>query len=381
MNPRNDSPPRRAALVAAALSGTALAALAASAVAGAAPAEAARATCHGYPVTTTRSSGEITGTARRDVIRLTGPGRVRTGAGNDIICGSRFDDVIDAGTGRDVVLGGGGHDRIRGGAGHDYLFGEGGEDRLVGGPGGDTLHGGRGTDQVVRGDDSGAMENGLAAAPRDTVLTGTRAVSIMAEGRALTNLWATGTTFAFDWLPTRDVADRMGGYGVAWQVIDSPTFVNVLTVDDRTAAFWAGPGNGPMPGTVLTMYEQQPAAWGERVSLDLGDQLRAAPGATPGAVEVMNEVGGQHMLGLALGGAANGVSAVNPAFATSVPGWEIQAFRQPTTLRVRATTQPTQPGEWLFPPISGIPTTSVTFGDGTSIVPLRVLSDGTFVKG
>lgn len=343
--------------------------------------QAARTTCHGYPVTITGSSGEITGTAKRDVIRLTGPGRVRTGAGNDIICGSRFDDVIDAGSGRDVVMGGGGHDRIRGGAGHDYLFGEGGKDRLVGGTGGDTLHGGHGADQVVRGEDSGAGENGLAASPQDTVLTGLRAVSIMAEGNTLINLWRSGATFAFDWLPTRDVADRMGGYGLAWQVVDRPTFVNVVSADDRAGVFWAGPGIGPMPGAALSVVEQMPAGWGERVSLLLGDELRVTPGSTPGAIEAMNEVGGQHMMGLALGGASNGVGAVNPVFATSLPGWTTQAFRQPTSLRVRTSTVDVQPGEWLFPPLPYQRPITVTFGDGTSIVPLRVMSDGSFLKG
>ena len=103
-------------------------------------ADAARPTCHGFPVTISKSSGLVIGTAKRDVIRLTGPGRVRSGKGADIICGSRFTDVIESGPGDDIVLAGRGHDVVKAGAGRDHVYGEGGNDRLHGGPDLDLLH-------------------------------------------------------------------------------------------------------------------------------------------------------------------------------------------------------------------------------------------------
>jgi RTX calcium-binding nonapeptide repeat (4 copies) len=370
---------RRATHRAALLSGTAAAMLAAAALAGAAPAEAARATCHGFPVTTPKSSGDITGTNRRDVIRLTGPGRVRTGAGPDIICGSRFADEIEAGAGRDVVLGGAGPDHIRGGAGRDYLFGEGGRDHLVGGPGGDTLHGGPGADRVVRGDGGRAGENGRMST-QDVVLSGSRGISIIAEGPALENLLMSNTSFAFDWIPTGGLAEQMMGLGLAWQVV-RPWMMNVVTVDDRAGAFWASPGSEPMPGLQVSVTEQVPVTWGARMALMPTGVLLGVPGGMSNAVEVMNQVGSQNVVGLSIGGSANGQSQVNPAFATMLPAWSIAPFRQPTSLRLRTANPGTQPGQWLTPPSPDQQQATVTFGGAQSIATFRVMPDGSFLRG
>lgn len=379
MDPLTAPRPQRAARLAAALTGTAAAGLAA-AVATAAPAEATRATCHGFPVTITKSSGDITGTNKRDVIRLTGPGRVRSGAGPDIICGSRFADEIHAGAGRDVVLGGGGHDHIRGGPGRDYLFGEGGNDHLVGGPGGDTLHGGPGANRVVRGHDGRARENGLADGPTDVVLGGSRGISIIAEGPALENLLMSNTSFAFDWIPAGGLAEQMMGLGLAWQVV-RPWMMNVVTVDDRAGAFWASPGSEPMPGLRVNVMEQAPATWGARMALVSAGVLLGVPGGMSNAVEVMNQVGSTNVVGLSIGGSANGYSAVNPAFAVPLPAWSIAPFRQPTSLRLRTANPGTEPGQWLLPPSPGQQQATVTFGGAQSIATFRVMPDGSFLRG
>jgi hypothetical protein len=66
-------------------------------------------------------------------------------AGNDLISGSPFGDVMDGFGSRDTLLGG---------AGDDTLFGGLGADRLVGGDGADLLDGGAGDDRLIGGDGS-----------------------------------------------------------------------------------------------------------------------------------------------------------------------------------------------------------------------------------
>lgn len=137
-------------------------------------ASAQKPTCHGLPVTITKSKGLIIGTPKRDVIRLTGRGTVLGRGGNDVICGSRFADRINGGTGNDVVLGGGGPDRIHGGLGGDQLFGENGGDWINGGPGRNTIVPGAGRNTVVP-----ARRGGPAARQAlNTVIPGTYAVSV-----------------------------------------------------------------------------------------------------------------------------------------------------------------------------------------------------------
>jgi len=283
----------------------ALPALALAATAQSAP----RATCHGFAVTTPKSSGTIVGTNRRDVIRLTGPG----------------------------------------------------------------------ANQVLMGDDARARENGLMAT-EDVVLSGSRGISIIAEGPALENLLMSNTSVAFDWIPSGGLAEQMMGLGLAWQVV-RPWMMNVVTVDDRAGAFWASPGSEPMPGSRVNVMEQAPVTWGARMALVPTGVLLGVPGGTSNAVEVMNQVGGQNVVGLSIGGSANGDSAVNPAFAVPLPAWSIAPFRQPTSLRLRTANPGTEPGQWLLPPSPGQQQATVTFGGGQSIATFRVMPDGSFLRG
>lgn len=72
--------------------------------------------------------------------------------GDDVIVGLLGDDRINGGGGKDVICGADGNDRLFGGKGKDTLHGDAGNDRLDGGPGFDKLLGGPGRDTCVRGE-------------------------------------------------------------------------------------------------------------------------------------------------------------------------------------------------------------------------------------
>lgn len=76
---------------------------------------------------------------------------VITGAGNDLVTGSMYDNMIRTGAGNDVIIGGAGNDSLYGGDGNDIMRGGQGTDLLEGGAGDDTAFGGNGKD-TLRGD-------------------------------------------------------------------------------------------------------------------------------------------------------------------------------------------------------------------------------------
>jgi len=137
-------------------------------------ADAAVQRCQGQKATIT-GKGKVFGTARRDVIVLTGAENVMAGSGNDLVCGSRGNDVINAGAGNDVVYGG---------AGNDVLIGGLGDDLLVGGAGIDTIDGKR---ESAPTQSATATPSATATAPADVVLTisgfAFTRVSVKAGGR------------------------------------------------------------------------------------------------------------------------------------------------------------------------------------------------------
>lgn len=71
---------------------------------------------------------------------LSGPVKVSSGKGNDLILGSQH---------RDIIRGGGGHDEIRGKEGNDKISGQRGNDIIDGGLGNDSLKGGKGNDIFI----------------------------------------------------------------------------------------------------------------------------------------------------------------------------------------------------------------------------------------
>ena len=127
-------------------------------------------------------------------IDLTGALTLTGTAENEIMLGTRFDDVIStkggidiiyAGQGNDIVRGGGGDDflqgdtpsdavslhgddKLYGGAGNDTAFGYGGSDLIIGGKGDDYLDGGFGRDKIK----GGSGDDTLIGGHGNDVLTG-----------------------------------------------------------------------------------------------------------------------------------------------------------------------------------------------------------------
>ncbi|MCA1705112.1 MAG: hypothetical protein LC808_18360, partial [Actinobacteria bacterium] len=85
---------------------------------------------------------------------------ITRGSGNNVIRGTRGNDVICAGSGDDVVYGRGGNDTIIGGSGNDVLRGQGGHDTIIGGSGNDVLRGQGGHDTIRGGGGNDALRGG-----------------------------------------------------------------------------------------------------------------------------------------------------------------------------------------------------------------------------
>jgi Ca2+-binding RTX toxin-like protein len=85
------------------------------------------------------------------------------GAGNDVLSGSNFRNVLDGADGNDQIGGQGGSDRLLGSAGNDSLYGGWGRDTIYGGAGDDYMTGGREFDQLFGGAGADVFE--LQAVP------------------------------------------------------------------------------------------------------------------------------------------------------------------------------------------------------------------------
>jgi Ca2+-binding RTX toxin-like protein len=70
-------------------------------------------------------------------------------AGNDDLVGGAGDDTLSGGSDSDLLEGFDGNDTENGGSGRDFLYGDGGNDRLRGSTGTDDLHGGSGADRFI----------------------------------------------------------------------------------------------------------------------------------------------------------------------------------------------------------------------------------------
>ncbi|MEZ5827346.1 MAG: calcium-binding protein [Hyphomicrobiales bacterium] len=76
---------------------------------------------------------------------------IETYAGDDVVDGSIYDDIIFTGAGADEVHARSGDDEIHGGIGFDNLFGGRGRDSIFGDNGDDRLYGGDGVDMIEGG--------------------------------------------------------------------------------------------------------------------------------------------------------------------------------------------------------------------------------------
>lgn len=151
----------------------------------------------------------IDASAGNDIVRPTLsvriPMEVDGGDGDDVLFGSRVDDVLVGGIGNDRLVGRRGNDRLEGGAGNDGLAGNAGDDVLDGGAGTDNLRGGRGNDLLlgstgndvlrgdigndvlIGGDDIDQLRGGIG---QDILIGGT----VTLNSAALTDLLAAWTT-------------------------------------------------------------------------------------------------------------------------------------------------------------------------------------------
>ncbi len=73
-------------------------------------------------------------------------------AGDDLIMGTKGNDLIDGGAGSDLLVGNDGADLIKGGEGADVVYAGVGNDNVNGGDGADVLYGGVGSD-IIYGSD------------------------------------------------------------------------------------------------------------------------------------------------------------------------------------------------------------------------------------
>jgi Ca2+-binding RTX toxin-like protein len=104
------------------------------------------------PVKLSACQNVIRGTRDDDVVRGTAfPDRLVAGDGDDLLKGLGADDCLEGGAGDDVLDGGDGSDRLSGASGRDRLIGGKGDDKLTGGKGNDRLSAGAGNDTLSPG--------------------------------------------------------------------------------------------------------------------------------------------------------------------------------------------------------------------------------------
>lgn len=149
-------------------------------------------------------------------------------AGNDILKGNAFQNLLYGGTGNDTLDGGGGDDFLSGNENNDKIWGGDGEDQLFGGIGNDILVGGDGYDEIDAGDgdDTIFLDVPIEGNNKgDYVIGGTGADTFVIGGTTMTTTTTTTTT-PYDWKGTGlgATTDVMGavidgtGLGVASKV-------------------------------------------------------------------------------------------------------------------------------------------------------------------
>lgn len=347
---RMTSPLRHLTLAAAAAAALAPAALAAP--------SSPSATCHGLPVTVDAHNGEVFGTPRADVIRLTAAGTVHSGAGDDIVCGSPQGDRILSGPGDDIVLGGGGADVIRSGSGRDHVYGEAGADHLHGGRHRDVLVPGGGWDVVSAGD-------------LDSVEQGRYAISMYLPPQAVQALLMTGQRVTM----TRPAAPGQGGLVPVWTSF-TPMISNSVTWG---GGLWAYASQSLLQeGAMLFSAASTPVGLGTGWNVQNYTFTPGPPSPSSNAVTLMNQGQSPVVLGLQQSVSVNGMTSVGPVSATTVFPFQMVPLQEPSSVTIFPSTfmqagmltGNTPPGALTVTPTPASPTVPVTFD----------LETGTFIS-
>jgi cyclophilin family peptidyl-prolyl cis-trans isomerase len=132
---------------------------------------------------------EVTASQFDDTV-YAGAGRdyVVAGSGNDLVFGEGDNDTLTAGAGKNTVWGGDGDDRINGSGGRDLVYGGGDQDRIYGNGGDDTLDGQTGVDRIWGGDGNdlliggGSIDRLWGEAGNDTLAGGSKTLDYLYGG-------------------------------------------------------------------------------------------------------------------------------------------------------------------------------------------------------
>ncbi|HHP7232392.1 MAG TPA: SGNH/GDSL hydrolase family protein [Xenococcaceae cyanobacterium] len=150
------------------------------------------------------------------------------GLGNDIVLAGSGDDIISLGSGHDLGFGGQGDDIIAGGVGNDLLLGDRGNDVLIDGLGSDKVFGGSGDDLFISSEST--IIGGTGTSDRDLFFGGHGHDTLFL---VLTN--ATRKTIE----GANDIKAALTNLGISTnsieniQFIESPAELSTLEVDAR----------------------------------------------------------------------------------------------------------------------------------------------------
>lgn len=271
--------------------------------------------CKGRKATVKAHKGLIVGTQKADVIVATGRSRIVALGGNDLICGSRFADVIDAGAGHDTVFAGQGNDRISGGPGRDRIFGEGGNDRLNGGKHVDQLYGGPGKN-LYNGHRANTKTRSTTS---DIIDDNDNVVDISLGVYGFANIYNNQQAVSV-FRPTTGPAQALP---TVWQTL--PAYAqNVISWEGNYSAF-AGVGDQVQPGQEVFLENAQPIALGQAASY-VNDALSVAAGSSPAGFGFTYQAifDAPATMGLGQSAAING----QPVPASPLVGFTIQSGQQ-----------------------------------------------------
>jgi Tol biopolymer transport system component/Ca2+-binding RTX toxin-like protein len=168
-------------------------------------------------------NGVVLGSANPNQLRRI---RIGGGGGDDTITMNRvtIPGILEGGGGNDILTGGDRDDSLRGGSGDDHLFGAAGNDSLFGEDGNDTLDGGSGINTLDEGTGSGGVflagtgGNDAIVIDRRVTAAGPQLVAWM-NGREYAQTYRLGETVIVEARGGHDLVRMTPEAGKAWRAI------------------------------------------------------------------------------------------------------------------------------------------------------------------